>query len=93
MLSGDSGADIFVLRTSTAVNQIQQADFIVDFQIGVDRIGLTGGLTAQNLLVQNVAGNTVIRINPSGQILGIVANTPPTAFSVNDFVPVNIGVV
>ncbi|MCT7969069.1 calcium-binding protein [Laspinema sp. D1] len=49
-LVGGSGTDLFVLRTDAASTNPEQADIILDFNS--DRIGLTEGVTANDLVFQ-----------------------------------------
>ena len=51
-LVGGPGNDVFVLRHDTGVATALQADLLVDFDAASDRIGLTGGLTEANLILQ-----------------------------------------
>ncbi len=92
ILTGGNGNDIFVLRRGAAVTDAALADFITDFQVGIDRIGLTGGLTSANLSLNLFAGNTVISITGTNQVLGIVAGVTPTQLT-DSFVSVNIGII
>ncbi|MCD8485381.1 MAG: S8 family serine peptidase [Desertifilum sp.] len=89
LLIGGSGADLFILRTGTAATDAALADFIQDFEVGIDRIGLTGGITADNLTFNVAGGNTVISIANSNQTLGIVAGVTPDRLA-GSFVAVNI---
>uniref|UniRef100_A0ACD5GVE5 S8 family serine peptidase n=1 Tax=Desertifilum tharense IPPAS B-1220 TaxID=1781255 RepID=A0ACD5GVE5_9CYAN len=89
LLIGGSGADLFILRTGTAATDAALADFIQDFEVGIDRIGLTGGITAANLTFNVAGGNTVISIANSNQTLGIVAGVTPDRLA-GSFVAVNI---
>ncbi|MDB9519098.1 calcium-binding protein [Roseofilum reptotaenium CS-1145] len=93
ILTGGLGADVFMLRTSAAVNDILQADFITDFQVGIDRIALTPGTNPQNLILDDIAGNTVIRLSASGPILGIIGNVPPNSLEANSLIPIDMGMV
>ncbi|OCQ99174.1 peptidase S8 [Oscillatoriales cyanobacterium USR001] len=81
-LIGGDGEDIFVLRTDTATLDQNATDIIGEFDIFFDYIGLTGGLTENDLILQPFSlapGNrdTLISIRQSGAILGIVLNTLP----------------
>ena len=75
---GDAGSDLFLLRTATAVDDVFLADIIADFEVGVDAIALTAGLTEDNLSLVATSGNTRISIgDPTGDILAIVAGVLP----------------
>ena len=71
MLGGD-GADIFVLSTNTAAESRFDADVLLIFDVGIDSIGLTEGLTQADLMLEQVGTNTVIKIASNGQTLGLV---------------------
>jgi Ca2+-binding RTX toxin-like protein len=91
-LIGGAGRDIFVLRTDgnnpslkhTSAN-VSQVDIIRDFVIGEDMIGLTGlaftnlSLEAIQLSVNGGAtvASTAIKINSTGEYLGVVENITP----------------
>jgi serralysin len=87
VLVGGPGADLFVLRRETAagVFEPQFADHIIDFNSAEgDRIGLTGGLTQNDITYQrfvdvdnNGLPDAVIQINGTNEILGIVLNVNP----------------
>lgn len=80
LLLGGTGNDIFVL--DSAVANARQADLIRDFESGIDAIGLTEGLTAGDLNLRSVRGNnTLIRIEESRDILGIVLGATPDELS------------
>ncbi len=87
VLTGGAGADLFVLRRDTVVGVIepQMADYITDFNGAEgDRIGLTDGLTANDISYQrfvDVDGNSIpdalLQINSTNEILGVVLNINP----------------
>jgi Ca2+-binding RTX toxin-like protein len=91
-LIGGAGRDMFVFRTDgnnaslkhTSAN-VSQVDIIRDFVIGEDTIGLTG-LAFSNLSLEalqlSVNGGapvpaTAIKINSTGEYLGVVENITP----------------
>jgi hypothetical protein len=75
-LWGNSGSDTFVLS-------YPGRSYVNDFTIGEDRIGLSNGLSANQVQIEQGtginAGSTLIRLNSNGSILmsltGISANT------------------
>ncbi|AFY80749.1 CAP domain-containing protein [Oscillatoria acuminata] len=87
VLIGGAGADLFVLRRDTAVGVVepQMADYILDFNPAQgDRIGLTGGLTQNDISYQrfvdvdnNGIPDALIQINSTNEILGVVLNINP----------------
>ena len=97
ILIGGSEADIFVLPTNAAVSDIADADLILAFQPNfvnpadpIDLIGLTGGLTEDDISLELTSGNrTAIGIAGSDQILGVVVGTTPDLLT-GRFVSVDI---
>jgi uncharacterized repeat protein (TIGR01451 family) len=89
ILFGGPDVDTFVLPTKAAVATDSLADIIRDFQVGVDRIALTDGLTVSNLILVPVNNNTVIQIAGNNQILGVVAGVSPSQLS-SSFVSSNL---
>ncbi len=89
ILGGGPGFDTFVLPTKEATATPFLADTIVDFQLGVDRIGLTDGLTVSNLALIPLNNNTAIQIVKTNQILGVVAAVSPNQLT-NSFVGWNL---
>ena len=88
VLVGGPGADLFVLRRETAAGVFdpQFADHIIDFNPEEgDRIGLTGGMTQDDILYRGVIDTTgdgqmndaVIQIKGTNEILGVVLNVNP----------------
>lgn len=77
-LIGGAGNDVFVLRTSTAAATAAAADIILDYRPG-DTIGLTGGITPNNLTLTVENGNTIIQVTNNGvtSVLGIVNGVAP----------------
>lgn len=74
VLIGGPGSDMLVMRTSTAASDVSQADVVQDFEVGVDRIGLTAGVTAANL-EQTFDGISKVTIAIAGlpdKVLGVV---------------------
>lgn len=92
LLIGGLGSDLFVLRQGTAVTSLSFADFIQDFQVGIDAIGLTGGLSAQNLTLEPFGKDTIVRIAGSNLILGVVVNVTPGPLQ-GSFIAATIGVI
>lgn len=73
LLIGGAGSDMFVLRRGTAASTVSQADVVQDFEMGVDAIGLTGGLTPANI-VQDFDGSkvTIAIAGLPDKVLGVV---------------------
>lgn len=94
-LVGGIGLDIFILRTDTATLDPGAADIIADFDIFFDFIGLTDGLTEDDLTLQQVSltpdsTDTLIQIRQSGAILGIALNASPDDLSGSFFRATNL---
>ncbi|MGB7713314.1 MAG: hypothetical protein WBL95_27915 [Microcoleus sp.] len=89
ILFGGPDVDTFVLPTNAAVATDSLADAIRDFQVGIDTIALTDGLTFSNLILIPVNNNTVIQIAGNNQILGVVAGVSPSQLS-SSFVSSNL---
>jgi hypothetical protein len=83
---------LFLLGQNRAQTDVAFADLIADFQVGIDTIGLSGGLTAANLRLETVDRNTVIRVDDSGQILAVVNSVKPDQL-LGSFVNANITLI
>jgi large repetitive protein len=78
-LIGGSGNDVFVLKAGRGF------DVIVDFTIGQDAIGLTGGLSFGQLeLIQNDRG-TIIKNLLTGEQLGVVVGVNANSIASANF--------
>lgn len=103
-LEGGMGSDVFVLPSDEGTTDVNRADVILAYQVGIDAIGLTDGLTKDDLLLEQTeitiefggrtftADSTAI-INPSSNdILGVVFEvTPNRLMADRNFVPVQVG--
>jgi serralysin len=68
VLTGGSGADVFVFRASTdSLNQLGGADLITDFQVGIDRLDFSG-LDADAATAGDQAFSLVLGGNAAGTI-------------------------
>lgn len=65
-LSGGSGADWFVIEMG------QDPDTVLDFEVDLDTLGLSGGLTLGQLSVTTDDGDTRISLSGSEQTLMIL---------------------
>ena len=79
---GQGGRDIFVLESDRGT------DTITDFELGVDQIGLSGGLTFGALTLTDNGNDTIITAN--SQPLAILKGIQSTALTSNDFLEVTI---
>ncbi|MEB3827791.1 Calx-beta domain-containing protein [Phormidium sp. CCY1219] len=98
-LTGGEGSDIFAIARrddatgfqSTGGATVAQADWILDFERGSDRIELMGGLTFDELNIfdgtDDYSGQTIIQDRGTGDYLAIVADTSASAISRTEFLP------
>jgi Ca2+-binding RTX toxin-like protein len=49
-----SGNNLYVLQLEAGVTDINKADYIVEFRVGLDRIGLADGLTVNDIVLDNL---------------------------------------
>ncbi|MGB3759988.1 MAG: hypothetical protein WBA07_27040 [Rivularia sp. (in: cyanobacteria)] len=75
ILTGGKGGDIFILAVG------EGTDTITDFGDGPDAIGLTGGLTFNDL---SFSGNDII-VTGSNEILAILTDVDTTTLSSSNF--------
>ncbi|MGK7903832.1 MAG: hypothetical protein AB4352_20990 [Hormoscilla sp.] len=85
-LYGQRGNDLFVLEVGKG------RDTIRDYQIGEDRLGLSEGLTIEQLGVSVEGGDTLIKLLDTNQILAILDNVV-TSLDELTFVPFTAGVL
>ena len=73
LISG-AGEDLFVLGSATGV------DAIADFQVGQDRLGLSGGLRFEQLAIAQGTGissrDTFVRIAANQELLTVLSYVP-----------------
>ena len=84
-LRGGKGRDRFVIAPQTG------RDRILDFQDGIDQIGLADGLTFADLDITQVGDRTVIRLNEGnsgGKRLGILSQVSVDQIGADDFVSI-----
>ncbi len=79
-LTGGLGPDIFVYAIGDG------SDRITDFTDGVDKIGLSAGLTFDQLSITGVGADTLIRVAGTGELLAVLAGVPDFALTAGDFV-------
>ena len=89
-LVGGAGADVFDFGAGDGGAGLAAADMLYDFEDGIDRIALTGGLSFADLTISQgngtntAAGNTVIGTN-SGEYLAVLLHTSASAITGGDF--------
>jgi Ca2+-binding RTX toxin-like protein len=78
-----SGSNLYVLQPEAGVNDVNQADLIRGFRVGFDRIGLAEGLTANDIVLENLTNVSIVIQAEVSQFLSSIA-TPdllrPTSF-------------
>ncbi|MCT7994999.1 DUF4347 domain-containing protein [Laspinema olomoucense] len=77
-LIGGTGQDIFVSRQGDGIN------FVVDFEVGIDRLGLAEGLTVEQLSITQATG--VTNISVGGELLVALNNVDATRITPVDIV-------
>ena len=92
-LTGGSGSDIFVGQVSSASSDINYADFITDFENGIDKIGIEDG-TISGISFSTIVGgayNGDIQIYDSNadKILFVLDGVNSSLIDVGDFVITN----
>jgi len=89
---GGAGADVFAFGAGDGGAGLAAADMLYDFEDGIDRIALTGGLSFADLTISQgtdaAAGNTIVRTN-SGEYLAVLLNTTPNSVTALDFLMLN----
>jgi Ca2+-binding RTX toxin-like protein len=53
------GSNLYVLQPEPGVTDINNTDFIAGFTLGVDRIGLANGLTANDIVLENLTNVSI----------------------------------
>ncbi|BAZ49482.1 hemolysin-type calcium-binding region [Nostoc sp. NIES-4103] len=79
-LNGQAGADIFVLASGNGT------DTIYSFEDGIDKLGLSGGLTYGALTISASGSNTSIRITSTNELLVTLSAINPSLIGENDFI-------
>jgi Ca2+-binding RTX toxin-like protein len=62
------------------------SDRITDFADGVDKIGLSAGLTFDQLSITGVGADALIRVAGTGELLAVLTGVPDFAITAGDFV-------
>ncbi len=94
-LVGGAGADVFVFAAGDGGTSLAAADMLYDFEDGIDRIALAGGLDfvglsiSQGNGIDTAASNTVIRAG-SEECLVVLLNVSPGSITAADFYTLGI---
>ena len=54
------GSNLYVLQAEPGVKDINNADLITGFRVGSDQIGFAGGLTASDVVLENLTNVTIV---------------------------------
>jgi len=88
LMKGYAGADLFMLSSAYAVQSPNLAVTISDFKNGEDRIGLKGGLSFNNLKIEQGVkdhiNDTMIYLN-TGESLAVLVGVNVAEINANDF--------
>jgi len=88
-LTGGTGGDLFVLAPGDGGSSLAKADVITDFEDGVDRIGLAGGLQFSSLSISaSGTGGSAISVATTGEVLAFVEGVAPGLLDTDDFTTV-----
>lgn len=85
VLTGGAGKDIFVYAPGDGGMTQAMADIITDFTVGEDIIALAAGLRFQDLQIEAVGADSLIRIAATGEILATLIGVEPLALTSADF--------
>ncbi|MEM8613665.1 MAG: pre-peptidase C-terminal domain-containing protein [Cyanobacteria bacterium P01_H01_bin.105] len=78
--SGGSGSDLFVFGNGDGT------DTILDFEVGIDRIGLVEGeLVFEDLTLTQDGSNTLLGVADSGEVLAVLNNVEASALGTDSF--------
>ncbi|MDP3514693.1 MAG: hypothetical protein Q8S20_18275, partial [Sulfuritalea sp.] len=94
-LVGGAGGDVFVFAAGDGGSTLAAADLLYDFEDGIDRIALAGGLDFADLTITQGNGidtatsSTVIRIG-SEEYLAVLLNISPGSITAADFYTLGI---
>lgn len=80
ILTGGQRSDIFIIAAGNG------SDLVTDFQDGLDRIGLTGGLVFGDLTIAGSMGNTLVRLTSTNELLVTLQGIAPGTVTGSDFV-------
>ncbi|MGD1902664.1 MAG: spondin domain-containing protein [Geitlerinemataceae cyanobacterium] len=78
-LTGGAGEDIFLLRSGDG------SDTITDFFVGIDTIGLSGGLAFSDLTLGDSAGGATLTVNSSSELLATLTGVTASQLSSANF--------
>jgi hypothetical protein len=83
-LTGGSGSDLFLLNPSFG------SDIITDFRKGEDLIGLTSGLSFNQLSISSSNNETLITVTDTNQLLAKLNGVKPGILTASDFTQLTI---
>lgn len=74
------GSNLYVIQAEPGVTDVNNADIVIGFRVGLDRIGLAGGLTATDVDLQYVTNVTVLFGYDAPESIKLF--TPPGLFDI-----------
>jgi len=80
ILYGGKDKDVFILMPEG------MTDTIEDFEEKKDSLGLSDGLTFEQLTIGQVDNNTTISVTDSGKILAVLTNIESDSINAKDFI-------
>ncbi|MDZ4254018.1 MAG: hypothetical protein U1A72_15720, partial [Sulfuritalea sp.] len=89
-LVGGAGGDVFVFAAGDGGSTLAGADILYDFEDGIDRIALAGGLDFAGLVISQgngtdtAASSTVIGTS-NGEYLAVLLSTSSSSITALDF--------
>lgn len=86
LLKGGQGADQFVFAEGDGGMTAADADTVLDYDLADDEIGLAFGLTFADLTITDEAGNAVISVTATGEILATVRSIQAADLDADEFV-------
>jgi Ca2+-binding RTX toxin-like protein len=78
-LIGGTGSDRFVL------SNVGGSDIIADFEDGIDKIVLAGGITFADLSIGTTNNQTLITLLTTGELLATLNGVPSNLITADDF--------
>jgi VCBS repeat-containing protein len=87
-LAGGTGSDLFFFAAGDGGLTLSGADMIQDFEDGIDRIVLTGGMNFASLSISQSGANTILQAG-TGEYLAVLLNTQLANVTAGDFYSVS----
>lgn len=92
VLTGGDGSDVFIFALGDGNKNVAATNIITDYQLGIDKIGLSAGLPSFLVAITQGTGvnaaDTVISVPSAGEYLAVLKNIPASLVGYGDFIPV-----